>query len=120
MLPQHLPRTHRGQRQSAHATVDQISYLIKHIAATHEGGIGFVWDAPVGSPLPAHVLNIMGPSTVLNALKCGSGAHRPTRIWQNLLPKEELDEAYSNLSDPPHTINDILEHAGLDSWRMPT
>jgi len=61
----------------------------------------------------------MGPSTVLIASKCGSGTHRSTRIWQNLLSKEELDEAYSNLNDPPHTVDDILEHAGLGSWHMP-
>jgi len=93
MLPQHLPLIHLGQRVSAHATIGQISYLIQHLAATQEGGIGFIWDTPVGFPLPEHVLNMMGPSTVLNAPKCRSGAHRPIRIWQNLLPKEELDEA---------------------------
>jgi len=42
MLPQHLPRTHRGQWQSAHATVGHISCLIQHLAATQEGGVGFV------------------------------------------------------------------------------
>jgi len=120
MMPQHLPRTRRGQGQPAHAVVDQISYLIQHLAATQENGIEFVWDTLVGPPLLTYVLEIMGPSTVLNAPKCGSGAHRPTRIWQNLLPKEELDEAYSNLKDPPHTGNGILEHAGLGSWHMPT
>ena len=102
MLPHHLPLAHRGQGQSAHATIGLISCLIQHLAATQEDGIGFVWDTPVGSPLPAHVLSMMGSSTVLKALKCGSGAHCPTRIWQNLLPKEELDEAYSNMHDPPN------------------
>ncbi len=33
--------------------------------------------------------------------KCGSNAHRPTRIWQNLLIKEELENAYSKLGNPP-------------------
>jgi len=70
MLPQHLPRAHRGQGQSAQATVGWIRYLIQHLAANQEGGIRFVWDTPVGSPLPAHVKKIMGPSTVLNAPKC--------------------------------------------------
>ena len=120
MMPQHLQRAYRGQEHPAHAVVDQISYLIQHLAATQEGGIVFVWDTLVGPPLPTHVLEIMGPSTVLNAPKCGSGAHRPTRILQNLPPKEDLDEAYSNLNYPPHTVNDILEHVGLSSWRMPT
>ena len=58
---------------------------------------------------------MMGPSTVLNALKCGSGAHRPTHVWQNLLPKEELDEAYSSMPEPSRTVNDILDLAGLGS-----
>ncbi len=62
---------------------------------------------PVGSPLPAHVQQMMRPSTVLNAPKCGSRAHRPTHLWQNLLPKEELNEVYSNMFDPPHTVNDM-------------
>jgi hypothetical protein len=62
---------------------------------------------------------MMGPSTVLNALKCGSGAHRPTRIWQNFLPLETLDEAYSNLPVLSRTVNDMLTLAGLGSWHMP-
>ena len=38
MLPQHLPRTHRGQGQLvAHATVGQIRHLIQHLAAIQEG-----------------------------------------------------------------------------------
>jgi len=61
LLPQHLPRTHRGEGISAHATVGRIYCLIQHLAATQEGGIGFVWNTPVGSPLPAHVLNMTGP-----------------------------------------------------------
>ena len=113
MLAQHLPRTHKGQEQSAHTTVLQISHLILQLATTHRGGIGFVWDNPLRSPLPAHVQNMMGPSTVLNAPKYGSGAHRPTHIWQNLLPKETLDEAYSNLPAPSRTVYDMLALAGL-------
>jgi hypothetical protein len=62
---------------------------------------------------------MMGPSTVLNDLKCGSGAHRPTRISQNLLPKEMMYEAYSNLPAPPRTVNDMVDLAGLGSWHMP-
>jgi len=90
MLTQHLPRAHMGQGQLAHATISQISCLIRHLDTTQGGGIGFVWDTPVGFPLPAHVQNMMGPSTVLNALKCGSGAHRPIRVWQNLLYLDKL------------------------------
>jgi hypothetical protein len=119
MLPRHLPRTHRRQGQPAQAAVGQIRYIIQHLAATQEDGIGFIWDTPVGSPLPAHVQQLMGPSTVLNAHKCGSGAHRPTHFWQNLLPKEELEEAYSNTTGPPHTVNEMLDHAGLSSWKRP-
>ena len=70
----------------------------QHLAATQERGIGFVWDTPVRSPLRTHVQQKMGLSAVLNAPKCGSGLHRPTHLWQNLLPKEKLDEAYSNLT----------------------
>ena len=74
---------------------------------------------PPRSPLPVHVQNMMGPSTVLNDPKCGSGAHRPTRIWQNLLPKETLDEASSNLPVQSRTVDDMLALAGLGSWHMP-
>jgi hypothetical protein len=63
---------------------------------------------------------MMGPSAVLNAPKLGSGAHRPSQIWQNLLPAAEIDTAYANLLDNPRTINEILDLAGIDSWRMPT
>ena len=113
MIPQHFPKAHRGQEQSARATVGQIRYLIHQLAASREDGIEFVWDTPVGSPLPAHVKKMMGPSTVQYAPKCGSGTHRPTHLWQNLLPKEEMDEASSNLNYPPHMVNEMLNLAGL-------
>ena len=113
MLTQHLPRADRGLGQSAHAAVSQICYLIRHLATTQDSGIGYVWDTSFGSPLSAHVQNMMGPATILNAPKCGSDAHRPTGIWQNLLPKEALDEAYSNLPVPSMTVDDMLTHAGL-------
>jgi hypothetical protein len=119
MLAQHLPRAHKGLGQSDHATVSYICLLIRHLATSQRGGIGFVWGTPLGSPLPAHVQNVMGPSTVLNAPKCGSGGHHPTHIWQNLLPKETLDEAYSYRPIPTRTANDMLALAGLGSWHMP-
>jgi len=53
MMPQHLQRAYRGQEHPAHAVVDQISYLIQHLAASQEGGIGFVWYTLVG-PLSPH------------------------------------------------------------------
>ena len=120
MLTQHLPRTPRGNGQPTHATLQQIHRLIRHLASTQKGGIGFIWDTPVRSPLPAHIIAMAGPSTVLNAPKCGSGAHRPTRIWQNMLPKETLDDAYANLVDPRQTVDDILKSAGLRAWHTPT
>ena len=119
MLTQHLPRTIRGHGQPAHATLQQILRLIQHLDSNQHGGIVFIWDSPVIPPLPAHIIAMMGPSTVLNAPKCGSGAHRPTQIWQNLLPKATLDEAYANLTDPRLTIDDILEVAGLGKWQTP-
>ncbi len=39
---------------------------------------------------------------------------------RNILPREELYEAYSNIRNHPHTVNDILDRAGLHLWRMPT
>ena len=35
------------------------------------------------------------------------------------LPKETLDEAYSNLPVSSRTVNDMLNLAGLGSWHMP-
>ena len=62
---------------------------------------------------------MMGPATILNAPKCGSGAHRPTCIWQNLIPKEMLEEAYSDLPKPSRIEDKMLTIAGLGSWQMP-
>ncbi len=50
MLAKHLPKTIRGSGQPAHATVLQIHGLIRHLATTQEGGLGFVWDTPFGPP----------------------------------------------------------------------
>ncbi len=71
MLTKHLPRTIRGTGQPAHATVLQIHDLIRHLAITQEGGLRFAWDTPLGTSLPAHVIDMMGPSTFLNAPKLG-------------------------------------------------
>ena len=113
MLAKHLPGDHRGCGHHAHATISQINHLIRYLATTQEGGMGYIRDAPYGPKLSPQVHALMGPSTVLNAPKCGSGAHRPTHMWQNLLPKEELEEAYLQLSGLQRPINDILDHAGL-------
>jgi hypothetical protein len=72
------------------------------------------------TPLPSHVIDMMRPSKVLYAPNLGSGAHCPTRIWQNLLPTSEIKAAYAQLPKNPRTINEILDLAGIDSWRMPT
>jgi hypothetical protein len=74
---------------------------------------------PPRSPLPTHIQNMMGPATILNAPKCGSNALRPTCIWQNLLPKEALDESYSNLPVPSRTVDDMLTLVGLGLRKMP-
>jgi hypothetical protein len=114
MLDKHLPKQHRGIGQPAHATISQINYLIRHLATTQTGGLGFIWDAPHGPKLTPLMQTLMGPSTILNAPKCGSWAHRPTHIWQNLLPREKLEAAYLQLSGLQRPINDILDQAGLN------
>ena len=119
MLLQHLSRAHREGGQPAQAALLQIVRLIQHLATNQPGGVGFIWDTSVRTPLPAHVIHLMGPSTALNAPKCGSGAHRPTHIWQNFLPQQELEAAYKSLQDLPRAVDVILATAGLEEWRTP-
>jgi hypothetical protein len=86
MPAQHLARAQRGDGQPAQAALLQIVPLIQHLATSQSGGVGFIWDTSIRTLLPTRVLHIIGPSTVLNAPKCGSRAHRATHIWQNFLP----------------------------------
>jgi hypothetical protein len=58
----------------------------------------------------------MGTSTILNAPKCGSGAHRPTHLWQNFVTNSTLENAYNTLINTPRTVDDILATNGLGAW----
>ena len=119
ILAQHLPRAHKGGVQPAQAALLKIVRLIQYLATTQTGGVGFISDTSVRISLPAHVVHTMGPSTVLNAPKCGSGAHRPPHILQNLLPQSELEAAYKSIPNPLKPVDAILAAAGLGEWRTP-
>ena len=116
MLPQHLPRAHIGGGQSTNATTQQIVRLIHYLSSANPGGIGFLWDSSVRSPLPPHVHSTMGPSIVPNASKCGSGAHRPSHLWRNFVTNSKLENAYTTLSNPPRTVDEILATNGQEEW----
>jgi hypothetical protein len=118
MMAPYLSGSQRGGGQPAQAALFQIVWLIQHLVTTQTCGVGFVWDTSVRTPLPIHVLYIMGPSTILHAPKCGSGAHhRPTQIWQNFLPQPELEATYKSHQVSYKTVDDILATAGLEEWR---
>ena len=119
ILAQHLPCAHISGIQPAQAALLQLVRLTQHLTTTQPGGFGFIWDISVRTPLPAHVLHLMGPSSVLNASKCGSGAHRPTHIWQNFFPRPELEAAYKSLPNSPITLDAIMKTAGPEEWRAP-
>ena len=116
MLSPHFPRAHKKLGQYAHATTQQIVRLIHHLSSTQPGGIGFMWNNSLRSTLPSQVHSTMGPSTILNAPKCGSGAHRSTHLWQNFVTKSALEIAYNLLPSPPRTVDDILMTTSLGAW----
>jgi hypothetical protein len=66
MLPQHLPRAHGGGGQSAYATTKHIVRLIHHLSRTQTGGIGFIWDNLVRSPLSPHYHPTITPHPLHN------------------------------------------------------
>jgi len=55
----------------------------------------------------------MGQGILLDAPKCGSGAYRNTRIWQNLMPHDALVEEHSRLLTRTRPVDAALATAWL-------
>jgi hypothetical protein len=58
----------------------------------------------------------LGPGSILDATKCGSGSSRNTRIWQNLLHHDTLSTIHARLQHTTRPVESALERVGLFQW----
>ena len=63
-------------------------------------GVRYLWNSYDRHSTSANTLPLIGQGNLLDATQCGSGAHRNTRIWQNLLPHDILEAEHARLLPP--------------------
>ena len=72
--------------------------------------VGYIRDSIELNPPIAHTLSLMGQGSLIDARKCGSGAYRITRTWQNLMPRSVLEAKYAaRLPKPTMLVEAALE-----------
>ncbi len=117
----HVPATHHSKPTREHTPsgpdiIRHILRLIVHLSETKPRGIGYIWSSSELHPPSANTLSLLGQGTLLDASKCGSGAYRNTRIWQNLLPHDTLTAEHASLQPPARPVDAALETAGPSTW----
>ena len=114
MLARHLPRSHRVHTLMEPDVVRHILHFILYLSEAPPEGVGYLWNSyKLHSPF-ATTLSILDQGTLIDASKCGSGAYRNTRIWQNLLPHDTLAVEHARLQPLARPVEaSILETTGL-------
>ncbi len=105
--------THSARIPHDADTDHDILRLVLHLFASQSDGVGFIWTSPELHPASADTMSRLGPGSILDATKCGSGAYRNTRIWQNLLHHDTLSTIHARLQHTPRPVESALESAGL-------
>ena len=108
MLSNHLSRHHRKYTPSGPDVVRHILRLILHLSKIQPGGVGYLWSSSERHPPSVDTLSLLGQGTLLDASKCGSGAYRNTRAWQNLVPKDTLAAEQARLLPPSRQVDVAL------------
>ncbi len=116
MLASHLPMTHRERTPVGPKVVRHILHLILYLSEAQPEGVGDLRNSSKLHPTSANTLTLMGQGTLLDASEYGSGAHRNTRIWKNLMPHDILEAEHARLLPPNRPADAALEVAELTSW----
>jgi hypothetical protein len=112
----HLPGTHRDHTPMGPDVVRHILRLILYLSESQSEGVGYLWSSSELHPASATILSLVGQGTLLDAPKCGSGAYRNTRIWQNLMSHDALMKEHARLLPPTRPVDAALTRAGLSRW----
>jgi hypothetical protein len=81
--------------------IKHIIQLTRSLYNTQTNMIGYlVLNTPYAAQHP-HTKDWLGPIITLDDPPCGSGAHRPTRCFQNLTPNSTAQTKFNNLPTPP-------------------
>ncbi len=118
ILANHFPVTHRERTPMGPDVVRHIFRLILHLSEAQPEGVGYLWNSSELNPASANTLSLLGQGTVIDASKCGSGAYRNTRFWQNLLPHDALVAEHARLMPPIRPVDAVLEKARLTRWSL--
>jgi len=93
-----------------------ITRLVLQLFESQPGGVGYIWNFCEPQLPSANTSSLLGQGTLLDASKCGSGAYRNTRIWQNLLPQETMAAEHARLRPSPRQIKAAMETTWLFKW----
>jgi len=118
MLANLLSRPHREHTPPGPDVVRHVFRLIMHLSETQRKEIGYLRNSSELHSPSANTLLLLGHRTLLDASKCGSGAYRNTRIWQNLLPQDTLAEEHARLLPPTRPVDAALETTWLSMWSI--
>jgi hypothetical protein len=76
-----------------------------------------MWDSTeLHPPFTAHIMSLLGQSTLKDAPTCGSRAYRSTYVWQNLMPQSVLEAEHARLPKPTSPVEAAHEVARLTTW----
>ncbi len=80
MLARHVPKTHRERTPLGPDVLRHILHLILYLSEAQSEGVGYLWNSSECHNASANTLTLMDQDNLLDAIECGSGAQRDTRI----------------------------------------
>jgi hypothetical protein len=97
--------------------IKHIIQLTRSLYNTQTNKIGYlILNTPDVAQHP-HTKDWLGPIITLDGPPCGSGAHRPTKCFQNLTPNSTAQTNFNNLPTPTLTTNSRLKQANFHHWK---
>ncbi len=87
-----------------------------YLSEAQPEGVGYLWNSSECHPASANTLTLMSQGNLLDSTQCGLGVRHNTRIWQNLLPRDNLEAEHARLRPSTHQVDAALKTAGLSNW----
>jgi hypothetical protein len=115
-LATHLSISNRDHTPPGPDIGRHVIRLVLHLSESQPGGVGYIRTSSELHPPSAYTLSLLGQGILLDGSKCGLGADRNTRIWENLLPQDTLAAEHARLQPSARPVAAALETARLSMW----
>jgi len=116
VLASHLSSSNKDHTLPGPDIGRHIIRLVLHLSELQPRGVGYIWTSSELHPPSTNTLSLLEQGTLLDALKCSSGAYRNIRIWQNLLPQDTLAAEHARLKLSARPVEEALDTARLSMW----